>query len=130
MKKIILSAAVTIASLCLAAVIGLSQDQESFERKGKGPCRADVEKFCKDVKPGKGRIWRCLKNHEAELSEECAEKMAKAREKGKEARDACAEDVQKFCKNVPRGKGRIISCLRSHMDELSEACRATFEKDE
>ncbi len=128
MKKIMLSAAATIACLSLAAVIGLSQDQEPLERKGKGPCRADVEKFCKGVQPGGGRIARCLKNHESELSEECAAHVARVSEKFKEARDACSGDVKKFCQDVRPGKGRIISCLKSHEAELSEACRATLEK--
>jgi cysteine rich repeat protein len=38
-------------------------------------CRADAEKFCKDVKPGEGRIAQCLKQHQGELSRECAARM-------------------------------------------------------
>ena len=34
-------------------------------------CKPDAEKFCKDVKPGKGLIIRCLKQHQAELSANC-----------------------------------------------------------
>ncbi|MDO8526348.1 MAG: cysteine rich repeat-containing protein [Deltaproteobacteria bacterium] len=34
-------------------------------------CNADREKFCKDVKPGKGHIHKCLKKHDSELSPEC-----------------------------------------------------------
>ena len=129
MKKIMLSAVMTAACLAMAAVIGLSQDQESFEVKGRGPCRADVEKFCKDVRPGKGRIWRCLKGHEAELSSECSERMAMAREKGKEYREACSGDVEKYCKGVRPGQGRIISCLKGREAELTEACRAALKKE-
>jgi hypothetical protein len=43
--------------------------------QGQGPCADDMQKFCKDVQPGGGRIARCLKEHESELSPECKEKM-------------------------------------------------------
>ncbi|GBD27624.1 hypothetical protein HRbin30_02977 [bacterium HR30] len=36
-----------------------------------GPCASDIEKFCQDVKPGKGRYRACLKAHESELSDAC-----------------------------------------------------------
>jgi len=38
-------------------------------------CQADANKLCKDVEPGKGRIMRCLKYHEGELSAACKEQM-------------------------------------------------------
>lgn len=34
-------------------------------------CRNDVLKFCKDIKPGEGRIIQCLKSNENELSSQC-----------------------------------------------------------
>ncbi len=37
----------------------------------RGPCASDIEKFCHDVKPGKGRYRACLKAHESELSDAC-----------------------------------------------------------
>ena len=36
-------------------------------------CDADIQKFCADVKGGKGRIMKCLKKHSAELSPACKE---------------------------------------------------------
>jgi hypothetical protein len=42
--------------------------------QGQGPCADDVQKFCKDVQPGGGRIARCLKEHESEFSPECKER--------------------------------------------------------
>ena len=42
-------------------------------------CKGDAEKVCKDVKPGEGRILRCLKQHEAELSPSCKEQMTQPR---------------------------------------------------
>ena len=44
-------------------------------RQAMGACRADAEKFCKDVKAGEGRIAECLKEHRSELSEGCAAQM-------------------------------------------------------
>lgn len=38
-------------------------------------CKDDVAKFCTDENPGSGRIFRCLKKHEAELSAACQERM-------------------------------------------------------
>lgn len=43
----------------------------------KNACKADAGKFCKGVKPGKGRILACLKSHHAELSQECRGEMEK-----------------------------------------------------
>ncbi len=42
-------------------------------------CDGDIQKFCKDVKPGQGRIVGCLKEHEKELSAECKAKMTEAK---------------------------------------------------
>jgi cysteine rich repeat protein len=38
-------------------------------------CRDDARKLCRDVKPGEGRIARCLHEHREELSPGCRENM-------------------------------------------------------
>lgn len=131
MKRIVFSSCAVITALFMVAVIGLSQEQEKevAPGPGKGVCKADVDKFCKGVRPGGGRIWACLKSNEANLSQPCRDKMAEAREKGREFHKACSDDAKKFCKGIPRGKGRIISCLKSHEAELAEPCRAFFKKN-
>jgi len=46
--------------------------------KMRAACKADVEKFCKDVKPGEGGgIGACLTSHEADLSDDCKAARAK-----------------------------------------------------
>lgn len=46
----------------------------------KNPCSDDIEKHCKDVKPGEGRIIKCLEAHAADLSASCkAARAAKAK---------------------------------------------------
>ena len=37
--------------------------------------------------------------------------------------EACRGDHDKFCAQVPAGKGRVHACLRRHRAQLSQACR-------
>src|SRR4030042_6090701 len=112
-----------MAALFIISVVGFTQE----EGERKGVCKADVQKFCKGIRPGQGRIWACLKSREAELSQQCVDHMNKQREKAKGFRSACKDDSKKFCKGIPHGKGRIISCLTSHKAELSPGCQSFFK---
>ena len=38
-------------------------------------------------------------------------------------KNACTEDIAKFCKDVKPGQGAIMECLEKHESELSEACK-------
>jgi hypothetical protein len=38
-------------------------------------CAGDIAQFCKKVEPGGGRIVKCLREHEKELSSECSSKL-------------------------------------------------------
>jgi hypothetical protein len=46
-------------------------------------CEDDVLRLCADVKPGGGRIIKCLIEHEGELSSECKAKMGARKGKDK-----------------------------------------------
>ncbi len=94
---------------------------------GSGPCAEDVAKLCKDVQPGGGRIIKCMQEHESELSPACKQHVAEMKEKGRGAKDACGDDVRKFCKDVQPGGGRIVKCLKEHESELSSECRSRME---
>ena len=115
----------TILAFFLAGFVSAVQAQEPIQR---GACKADVEKFCKDVKKGGGRIIKCMRQHEKELSQACKDEIAAAREKEKEFQRSCRADEAKFCKDVRPGGGRIIRCLKQHEAELSPACQAYFKK--
>jgi len=130
MKTLSVILCAVVISCFVLATPGLAQyqDQTLISKEGKGVCKADIEKFCKDIKPGGGRIWACLKSNGDRLSQECANHIALAREKSREFRQACKGDAEKFCKGIAAGKGRIVSCLNSHAAELSEACAAVFGK--
>jgi hypothetical protein len=110
--------------LCLGMLV-LSTLSASAQAHGPmAACRDDVQKFCADVQPGEGRIIKCLKLHENELSSGCraAGEYARAHENAFKA--ACQHDIETVCKGVEPGGGRIIACLKAHQDQLSEGCRS------
>jgi hypothetical protein len=114
---------VVAAIFCFVSSISYAQEME-----GKGACRADAEKFCKEVQPGHGYKAQCMKQHEAELSPACKERIAEAKEKVQEFVKACKPDAEKFCKGVAVGKGRIYHCLKANEAQLSPDCKAHFKK--
>ena len=102
------------------ALAGLLLASPALPAKDGGACKADVEKYCKNVEKGGGRIKQCLSDHKADLSTECRTKI----ERHEQRKAACKGDVEKFCKDIPRGKGQIKACMKSHENELSPACKA------
>jgi hypothetical protein len=93
-------------------------------------CGADVDKFCKEVPPGHGRVAVCLNEHPADLSPACKAVVGKVMEHMNEPMQAhadCAADAQKFCGDVPAGFGRTGFCLGEHSAELSPACKTQVE---
>src|SRR3569623_3416240 len=89
-------------------------------------CATDVDKFCKDVQPGHGRIADCLNLHTAELAPACkktVETVTTQMNAHMEMHADCAADVQKLCSDVAAGSGRVPMCLGEHTKELSPACK-------
>ncbi|MFZ1038061.1 MAG: cysteine rich repeat-containing protein [Smithella sp.] len=121
--KILRLMLIVAAIFCLISSLVFSQ-----EREEKGACKADAEKFCKDVEPVHGNMAQCMKQHEAELSPACKERIAAANEKVKECEKECKPDVEKICKDIKPGQGRIVRCLKQHQAELSAGCSQCFKK--
>ncbi|MBI1815719.1 MAG: hypothetical protein HYR72_12115 [Deltaproteobacteria bacterium] len=104
-----------IAVLTLWPVTGWAREEA---------CAQDIKRLCKDTQAGAGRIVKCLKEHEAELSTECKSHFTAA-QKGE---GPCKEDREKFCKGVELGGGRVMKCLKQHEAELSAGCKAQGAK--
>jgi hypothetical protein len=86
-------------------------------------CKADAQQLCKDVRPGRGRITRCLAQNKDRLSPACREKITQV-----EQRHPCMADMERFCKGVQPGGGAINRCLSEHQAQLAPACKAAFDK--
>ncbi len=116
MNRMVMALAVAVLSA------GLIAGNDALAAQG--PCADDIAKYCKDMKPGDGRIARCLKENEKQLSPACRSSIEESKKRVKEAHQACEGDAQKYCKDVKPGQGRIVKCLREHEKELSPECRA------
>jgi hypothetical protein len=104
--------------------VGLGFALMVLSAQAAGPCATDKENFCKGIQPGEGRIVKCLKEHEAQLSSDCKAHREKVKEHLKEVKEACHEDVEALCDGVRPGQGRIIKCLHEHKDKVSAACQS------
>lgn len=113
MKFLILSTSLIMASALFA--------EESSDHKR--ACAADVKKFCPSVEKGQGRIIKCLKEHEKEISPECSARLSKGKERMKTIMENCREDAESLCKDVARGHGAKMKCLDSKKDQVSQKCK-------
>ncbi len=93
------------------------------EPGGQKICADEIEKFCRDVKPGGGRLLQCLREHDSQLSEACRNKVATTSKLAEEVQQACGNDLKKFCAEVVPGGGRLKECLKQHVKEISPGCR-------
>lgn len=88
-------------------------------------CSADFDKYCKDVKPGKGRILKCIEKNESNLSPECKDALKEANIK-----EQCRADFDKYCKDVEPGEGRMRKCIKDNESNLSSECKDALKKIE
>jgi multidrug efflux system outer membrane protein len=92
------------------------------------PCMEEIERYCKDVPPGAGRLLECLAGHERDLSPVCRSKVDQAKSRLEEAKRICTPDLEKFCDGVAPGEGRLLNCLKGKLGELLPACREQVVK--
>ncbi|PYN71202.1 MAG: hypothetical protein DMD93_00840 [Candidatus Rokuibacteriota bacterium] len=92
------------------------------------PCAADIEKFCAKVPIGGGRIQACLKEHEKELSPECAARHENLEKEMGRLVAICRYDISRFCWAVSPGHGRVARCLERHRSDLSPVCNDQLPK--
>lgn len=94
----------------------------------KGPCANDMQTYCGTVQMGEGRMMKCMRENESKMSAECKEHMNSMKAAMKEVKEVCQDDWHKFCKDVKPGKGRIMSCMKEHKADFSQACQDEMAK--
>lgn len=111
-------------ALLMIFALGISGLALADEQPQMG-CKADVEKFCAGVQPGEGRIVKCLKEHDAELSAECKAHKQQIKAEMKELHAACHQDAEAFC--AGKKKHELMMCMRANKDKVSEACKKEIQ---
>jgi len=90
-----------------------------------GACAGDIDKFCRGVQQGEGRIAKCMAQHKEELSPGCKARLEEAAKQLKGVQKACEDDIMAFCEGVKPGGGRIAKCLKENEAKLSPQCKAS-----
>ena len=72
-----------LAALAFAASCALAHHAAADGAKPREACRADVERLCKGVHPGGGRIAKCMREHRSEISPDCRASLKAARDRRK-----------------------------------------------
>ena len=114
--------------LCTIFAAGVALAQQPAAKKGDRVCAEDAKKLCSGVRPGGGRVYKCLTDHDADLAPACRERLAAAKARYDEFVAACKDDAGKYCKGIPAGAGRILSCLKGREADLAPACKAEFAR--
>ncbi|KAF8068300.1 hypothetical protein HT031_001987 [Scenedesmus sp. PABB004] len=97
-------------------------------------CRGDVERFCKDVEPGEGRVHACLRGHRKELSDGCRrEEMILEQQEAEHIElrpnllKACSDERTTFCANVKPGSARVFRCLAEKLADPDFGAKCRYE---
>lgn len=103
-------------------------------KKLEAGCAADAQKYCTTVTPGDGRLFFCIIAHEDKLSSKCdyalfeaSRNLERALNRIEDAADACWNDIEKHCANIPDGGGRIVQCLNAKQASLSQQCQTAVK---
>lgn len=96
-------------------------------------CATEITTFCSQVSPGEGRLLACFYAHEDKLSGQCQYALYNASAQLEHAVSAlnyvagqCSDDLVKLCPQVPAGEGRLLDCLKSQEEAVSDACNAAI----
>lgn len=95
-------------------------------------CGADIEKLCKGLNLGNGRIADCLQQNAAKVSPTCKSTLAGVSasiSKREEAQTAyariCARDMVQHCPGV-KGDGYMLACLVKTYRVVGAKCNAAI----
>jgi hypothetical protein len=126
-RKLLRTGRATLGSLAVASLAVVVVLHPGLA-VGANPCAGDIERFCAKVPIGGGRIQACLKEHETDLSPECAARYQSLEKQMGSLAASCREDISRFCSDVSPGEGRIGRCLAAHRSELSPVCKDRMQK--
>lgn len=131
MKRVFFIVWVVIVSFGVAG--NLSAQDTLIETVANG-CKTEITAYCKDVKPGEGRILACLYAYEDKLSGKCEYALYDAAARLERAVAAltyvakeCEADIVANCSGVKAGEGRVLQCLEKNEAKVSKRCKGAIK---
>ncbi|KAG2435442.1 hypothetical protein HYH02_011942 [Chlamydomonas schloesseri] len=103
-------------------------------------CSEEKAVYCKDTKPGKARVIKCLMENMAQpnFGEECKEELQKREDMMKSdyrydigVFSNCEGDVDMYCKEAKsklRGNATVLKCLVDNFKSLAEQCQSEMSR--
>ncbi|MCT8974667.1 hypothetical protein [Microbaculum marinisediminis] len=110
-------------------------------------CEGEIAAVCSGVSMGRGRIAACLYANGDNLSGACKIEVLKVSnsrtfqrylptgihslqglDQESDLRAACIADADKVCTGVTKDKGRLLACVYSRSNRVSEACWAAAKQ--
>lgn len=100
-------------------------------------CYQDRRQLCSDVQPGDARMMRCLMDQRDSLTYECRATLFDQEVRLSENVDFqypikkhCAQEIKEHCSEVPKGSGRVLSCLAhsAPREEFNGECKSAVER--
>ena len=126
-----------LAVVCCVVFLGgiaVAQEKTPVEKVMDG-CSSEIQTYCKDVTPGKGRIVSCLYAYEDKISTQCQIALCDAVPSLERALTTlsylageCRDDLKKYCSGVKPGQGRLINCLDEKKYMLTNQCKTAFDE--
>jgi hypothetical protein len=121
---------VLIALAILPLLITSAAAEQNLVETVANGCKMELEKYCAQVTPGKGRVLACLYAHGDKLSAKCEYALYDAAVQLERAVAAltyvaneCSADLKKNCRSIAPGEGRLLECLEKHDKQVSERCK-------
>jgi hypothetical protein len=93
-------------------------------------CEAELQQVCPESVQGEDRR-RCMEQRAKQLPSPCQSMIRQQLVRWKEQSGhalACADDVQRFCRDLQPGDGQMLQCLQDHAQDVSDGCYATLPK--
>jgi hypothetical protein len=131
MKRVFLFAWAVMVSFGVAG--NLCAQQTLIDTVANG-CKTEITTYCKDVKPGEGRVLACLFAYQDKLSGKCeyalydaAVRLERAVAALSYVANECEADLAANCAGVRAGEGRLLQCLEKNEAKVSTRCKSALK---
>jgi len=124
---------IVFSIVTLLKIPAIAEQKGLIETVARG-CLTELEKYCKDVTPGEGRVLACLYAYEDKLSGKCEYTLYDASAQLQRSvttlnnvANACSNDLRMYCSSAKQDDGRLMICLNKHQKNVSTRCKQALK---